>query len=108
MGPSLSLLGLACWVVTVALYLMLKPEATMPGEPMARDTAMRLVLAFVLTSLGIFLSSIVSALGLFLSLTERRDQDGRTAIRGIILGALGVGMLVLVVAEIFRLAFNTD
>lgn len=104
-GPSLSLLGLALWVVTIALYLMLKPEEAMPGEPVARSMAIQIVLAFVVGSLGVFLSSIVAAVGLFLSLSEQRYHPGRRATRGIVLGAIGVAALVLVIAEIFRLAF---
>ncbi|QDV36822.1 hypothetical protein [Tautonia plasticadhaerens] len=105
LGPSLSLLGLACWVVTIALYLMLKPEEAMPGDPVSRPKAIQVVLVFVVGSLGVFLSSIVAAVGLFLSLTEQRFHPGRRAVRGIVLGAVGVAALVLVVAEILRIAF---
>ena len=103
-GPGLSLLGLALWVATIAAYVLLMPTGVVPGEPMGRSLAIRLVLAFVIAALGVFASAIVSAVGLFLSLSEVRNRPGRRARRGVVLGAIGVGVLALVVAEILRLS----
>ncbi|RUL82512.1 hypothetical protein [Tautonia sociabilis] len=107
LGPSLSLFGLACWVGTIALYLLLRPADPPPGEAMPQGTPMRFVLAFVVASLGVFASAIISAVGLFLSLTERRGLRDSGTTRGVVLGSIGVGVLVLVVAEIIRMAFST-
>jgi hypothetical protein len=107
LGPSLSLLGLALWVVTIALYVLLKPEPAVQGAPFRQDTAIQLLLALVLSGLGVFAAAIVSAIGFFLSLSERRHRPGPRATRGVILGAIGVAALGIVVIEIFRVALET-
>ncbi|MEW4567347.1 hypothetical protein AB1L88_05715 [Tautonia sp. JC769] len=107
LGPSLSVLGLALWVVTIAVYVLLKPEPAVPGAPFRKELAVQLLLSLVLSGLGVFAAAIVSALGLFLSLSERRHRPGSRATRGVVLGAIGVAALVAVVFEIFRVALET-
>ena len=107
LGPSLSLLGLAFWVVTFAVYLLLKPIPSLPGEPFRRETGIQLLLTFVLSGIGVFAASIFAALGLFLSLSERRHHPGPRATRGVVLGGMGCALLIFVVVEILRVAFQT-
>lgn len=107
LGPSLSLLGLALWVMTIALYVLLKPSASQPGEPFQQDTTIQLLLSLVLSSLGVFAASIVAALGFVLSLSERRHRPGSRATRGVVLGAIGIAALGIVVVEILRVALVT-
>ncbi|WP_152050443.1 hypothetical protein [Tautonia marina] len=107
LGPSLSLLGLALWVVTIALYVLLKPAPGVPGAPFRQETAIQLLLSLVLSGLGVFAAAIVSALGFFLSLSERRHRPGSRATRGVVLGALGIAALGIVVVEILRVALET-
>ncbi|WP_169979687.1 hypothetical protein [Tautonia rosea] len=106
LGPSLSVLGLALWVVTIALYVLLKPAPSVPGAPFRQETAVQLLLSLVLSGLGVFAASIVAALGLFLSLSERRNRPGSRATRGVVLGAIGVAALGIVVVEILRVALE--
>ena len=105
LGPTLSVLGLALWVATIAAYLFLRPDPAIRGEAVARSDALRLILTFVVAGIGIFIAAIVSAFGLFLSVSERSHRPGRRAERGVILGGLGIAALALVVFEILRLAF---
>lgn len=106
-GPGLSLLGVALWIATIAAYVILKPEPSIPGAPFRKEDGMRFLLAFVVTGLGVCVSWSVSAVGFFLSLSERKHRPGKRATRGVVLGGIGVAVVGIVVVEILRVAFKT-
>lgn len=106
-GPGLSLLGVALWIATIAAYVMLRPEPTIPGAAFRKEDGMRFLMAFVVTGLGVCIAWSVSAVGFFLSLSERKHRPGKRATRGIVLGGIGVAVVGIVVIEILRVAFTT-